>query len=165
MQDVDVMNQLRTMITEWNAVDEQLVPAKFDILLRCSDMEQNLDVHCFRHCGEHTQAMCACLESRQFQIPMRDCHWHAQYVWETIGNDQPIRVMCISDGMHWAQAVAARLQAVYKRESYISRGPFHMYGPDWNPDMCRSWIRQTLERRADHGIDRGLIGKCLKCET
>ena len=95
---------------------------------------------------------------------MRDCHRHAQYVWEMIGNDQPIRVMCISDGMHWAQAVAARLHAVYKRESYVSRGPFHMSGPDWNPDMCRSWKRQTLKRRVDHGIDRGLIGECLKCE-
>ena len=113
MEDVEVMKQLRTMITEWNAVDEQLVPAKFDILLRCSDMEQNLDVHCFRHCGEHKRAMCACLESRQLQILMRDCHRHAQYVWETIGNDHPIRVMCISDGMHWAQAVqtAGSLQA------------------------------------------------------
>ena len=115
--------------------------------------------------GEHTQTMRACLESRQFQILMRDCHRHAQYVWETIGNDQPIRVMCISDGMHWSQAVAARLQAVYKRESYISRGPFQITGPDWNVEMCRSWKRQTLERRAVEIIGRGLVGTCLKCES
>ena len=54
MEDVEVMKQLRAMITEWNVVDEQLMPGKFDILLRCCDMEHNLDVHCFRHCGEHT---------------------------------------------------------------------------------------------------------------
>ena len=165
MVDVEVMKQLRALITEWNVVDEQLIPGKFDILLRCSDMEQNLDVHCFRHCGEHKRAMCACLESRQLQILMRDCHRHAQYVWERIGNDQPVRVMCISDDMDWAQAVAARLHAVYTRESYISRGPFHISGPDWNAEMCRSWKRQTLERRADQIIDRGLIGTCLKCES
>ena len=165
MEDVEVMKQLRTMITEWNAVDELLIPAKFDILLRCSDMEQNLDVHCFRHCVEHKRAMCACSESRQFQILMQDCHMHAQYVWGRIGNDQPVRVMCISHDVHWAQAFAARLHAVYTRESYISRGPFHISGPDWNAEMCRSWKRQTLGRRADEIIDRGLIGTCLKCEN
>ena len=47
MEDVEFMKQLRAMTTEWNVVDEQLIPGKFDILLRCCDMEQNLDVHCF----------------------------------------------------------------------------------------------------------------------
>ena len=62
MEDVEVMKQLRAMITEWNVVDEQLIPGKFDILLRCSDMEQNLDVHCFSHCVEQAQASHVCLQ-------------------------------------------------------------------------------------------------------
>ena len=54
MEDVEVMKQLRAMITEWNVVDEQLIPVRFDIPLRCSDMGHDLEVHRSRHCGEHT---------------------------------------------------------------------------------------------------------------
>ena len=36
MQDAEVMNQLGELITEWDVVDEQLIPGRFDILLRCS---------------------------------------------------------------------------------------------------------------------------------
>ena len=121
MQDAEVMNQLGELITEWNVVDEQLIPVRFDILLRCSDMGHDLEVHRSRHCGEHTQTIRACIERRQFPIRMRDCRSRAQYLWE-IGNDQPIRVMCISDDMHWAQAAAARLHAVYKRKAISAEG-------------------------------------------
>ena len=136
MQGAEVMNQLGELITEWNVVDEQLIPGRFDILLRCYDMGHDLEVHRSRHSGEHTQTIGGA-PLRQFQILMMDCRSRAQYLWE-IGNDQPIRVMCICDVMHWSQAVAATLQAVCKLEGYSSRGPFHMSGPGWNQGVCHN---------------------------
>ena len=133
MQDAEVMNQLGELITEWNVVDEQLIPVRFDILLRCSDMGHDLEVHRSRHCGEHTQTIGG-LPYWPLQSLMRDCRFRAQRLWE-IDNDQHIRVMCICDVMHWARAVAATLQAIYNHEGYTSRGAFHMSGLCWHQDV------------------------------
>ena len=136
MQDAEVMNQLGELITEWDVVDEQLIPGRFDILLRCSVMGHDLEVHRSRHCGEHTQTIGG-VPFRQFQSLMRDCRSRAQHLWE-IDNDRPIRAMCICDAMHGARAVAAKLQAAYKLEGYTSRGPFHMSGLGWNQGVYRN---------------------------
>ena len=130
MQDAEVMNQLGELITEWDVVDEQLIPGRFDILLRCSVMGHDLEVHPSRHFGEHTWSIGG-VPFLQYQSLMRDCRRRAQHLWE-IDNDRPIRAMCICDVMHGARAVAAKLQAAYKLEGYTSRGPFHMSGLGWN---------------------------------